>query len=77
MHRKGFVMNETELKNLWNDFGDIPIDDEEKIEIPFIHFPIGTDRYDIWHWFDEELPNGLYELMQSKKKGSEQNGNTK
>lgn len=60
-------MNEAKLKDLWNNFGNIPIDHEEKIEVPFLHFPIGTDRYDIWHWFDDELPNGLHELMRPKK----------
>lgn len=55
------------LKVDWENFGDVPIDKDDKIEIPFLHFPIGTDKYDIWHWFDNESPNGLHELMYPKK----------
>ena len=38
---------------LWSQLGDIPIDEDEQIEEPFLHFPIGTEREDIWHWFEE------------------------
>lgn len=42
-----------ELENLWKQFEDLPMDpDTEKIEEPFLSFPAGTDREDIWHWFD-------------------------
>lgn len=49
-----------ELEALWDKFGDVPMNpDTEKMEEPFIHFPAGTDREDIWHWFDDrkEVPN--------------------
>lgn len=39
---------------LWIEFGDIPINEREEIEEPFLHFPEGTDRFEIWHWFEEE-----------------------
>lgn len=43
-----------ELEKLWKQFEDLPMDpDTEKIEEPFLSFPAGTDREDIWHWFDE------------------------
>lgn len=40
-------------KVLWADFGDIPINDDEEIDEPFLDFAKGTDMYEIWHWFEE------------------------
>ena len=51
------------LLSLWHDFADIPINDWDEIEKPFLHFPAGTYRFDIWHWFDERWPGGVYELL--------------
>ena len=42
-------------KELWEQFGDIPIDDNDCIVEPFKQFPIGTDRFEIWHWFEREF----------------------
>ncbi len=53
-----------ELKELWEKFGDIPMNPEtEKIEAPFLHFETGTDKEDIWHWFDENYSAGVYYLL--------------
>ena len=46
---------QVEAKKLWNELGDIPINESEEIEEAFIHFPKGTDKVDIWHWFEEEF----------------------
>lgn len=40
-------------KLLWERLGNIPIDDNENIDEPFIFFEKGTDRFEIWHWFEE------------------------
>ncbi len=42
------------LKKLWEELGDIPINDEGEIDVPFLDFEKGTPREDIWHWFEEE-----------------------
>ena len=47
---------------LWKKFGDIPIDDDEDIDIDFFIWPKGTDRVYIWHWFDNNYPGGLEAL---------------
>ena len=39
---------------LWVKLGDTPIDENECIETDFEHFPKGTGREEIWHWFEEE-----------------------
>ena len=48
-----------ELKQLWEEFGNVPIDNNDNIEKAFLDFPKGTDRFEIWHWFDEQCPNGV------------------
>jgi hypothetical protein len=50
-------------KHLWKTLGDIPINDNEDIEEPFLHFPIGTNRLDIWHWFEDTFDIRVYDLM--------------
>lgn len=42
-----------EAKRLWEELGDIPVNDQEEIDESFLDFEIGTDMYEIWHWFEE------------------------
>lgn len=60
----------SELKALWALLGDVPVasdsDEEDEdapdtpkfpddtIEIPYLDFPAGTPREDIWHWFEAQ-----------------------
>jgi hypothetical protein len=44
-----------EARKLWNILGNIPIDENDEIEEPFLHFEIGTDKFEIWHWFEEKF----------------------
>ena len=46
-------LDDSVYRKLWNILGDIPCDEEEEIEEEFLHFGIGTDKYEIWHWFEE------------------------
>lgn len=58
-----------ELKALWDVLGDVPVFDRSDydaeaissvtlkdgdIEVPYLHFPAGTPREDIWHWFEAQ-----------------------
>lgn len=53
-----------ELEDLWEEFGDIPMDDEtECMEAPFLDFQAGTHREEIWHWFDERHSKGVAYLL--------------
>lgn len=55
---------DTELEQLWNEFTDVPMDPEtEKMEEPFLHFPAGTNREEIWHWFGERHSKGVVYLL--------------
>lgn len=64
---------DAELERLWAEFGDVPMNPEtECMGEPFLGFPAGTHREDIWHWFDERHSRGVAYLlngdMQSVKK---------
>lgn len=55
---------DTELEKLWDEFADVPMNpDTEKMEDAFLHFPAGTPREDIWHWFDERYSKGIAALL--------------
>lgn len=41
-----------EAKELWLQFGDIPVSDNDLIELPFLHFPVGINRFEVWRWFE-------------------------
>jgi len=51
--------SDKELRQLWRDFGDTPINDDDEIEQDFLNFESGTDRFDVWHWFDAEYSHGV------------------
>lgn len=42
-------------KELWEQLGDIPVNDNGEIEEEFLHFEIGADTNEIWHYFEEEF----------------------
>ena len=55
------------LEELWRQFGDVPMNPEtECIEEDFLPFPAGTNRMDIWHWFDEQHSIGVAYLTGQK-----------
>lgn len=63
----------SELYRLWDDLGNIPTvfdgEDVDTIEEPFLHFPVGTHREEIWRWFEQQHPEFLVgEVMQGKRK---------
>jgi len=45
----------TEAKKLWAELRDVPVDDEECIDIDWRNFDKGTPREYIWLWFEEEF----------------------
>lgn len=57
------------VKELWQKLGDIPIDGNECIEKIFLHFPKGTHRGNIWHWFEDTFNVEVHNLMYRLTKG--------
>lgn len=61
----------------WDRLGDIPTADgnfeykDGAIEQPFLHFPAGTHREEIWHWFETQHPEFVVgEVMKGIRKST-------
>jgi hypothetical protein len=39
----------------WIELADVPVDEDDNTESEFKHFPVGTSKFDIWHWFEDEF----------------------
>ncbi|MEZ3492870.1 MAG: hypothetical protein K1W38_11360 [Lachnospiraceae bacterium] len=59
--------NDAELEKLWEIFGCVPVNDNDEILEEFLGFPEGTDRIEIWQWFDELYSKGVKVLCTLKK----------
>ena len=61
------IINESEdsdIEELWDNLTDAPIDPEtEELDEPYYIWPKGTDKEDIWHWFDEHHSKGVAYLL--------------
>ena len=56
--------NDENLEELWAEFGDVPMNPKtECIESDWLHFPAGTHREEIWHWFEETFDCRVADLM--------------
>ncbi len=51
------------IRELWKQFEDIPIDEDECIDEDFHIWEKGTPREEIWHWFDENSESGVHKLL--------------
>lgn len=50
----GCNFDDVELEKLWALFGNVAINVNGEILEEFLGFPEGTDRMEVWHWFDEK-----------------------
>ncbi len=60
---KEITLDDKKLEYLWEEFGDVLIDDDECILDDFLGFERGTHREAVWHWFDERYSGGVAKLM--------------
>lgn len=67
----GCNFDDWQLEKLWKLFGDVAIDDADAILEEFLGFPEGTNRFEIWHWFDERYSRGVRGLMNGNEKESQ------
>ena len=52
------------LEALWKQLDDVPMNPEtEELEAAFLHFPAGTNRLVVWHWFDDRYSKGVSFLL--------------
>lgn len=63
-HMDTLEERDRKLERLWAELEDVPMNpDTEEIEEQFLHFPVGTNREEIWEWFDERHSKGVAYLM--------------
>ena len=55
-------------RSLWTKLSDIPVTDDGDIEEVFLSFPIGTDREEIWHWFEETFDCSVHDDLMFPEK---------
>lgn len=55
------------FESLWRELEDIPFDEDENtnlvLAIEWQGYPIGTNREEIWHWFDDNHSKGVAYLI--------------
>lgn len=61
--RKEISLTDEVLEFLWERLGDVPVDDDGFLTDCFMGYELGTDREEIWHWFDEHHSEGVAALM--------------
>lgn len=55
-----------ELERLWDELTDVPFDEQDcmlYLADDWFVFAAGTEREEIWEWFDEHYSKGVYYLM--------------
>lgn len=64
------VLDDETIEDLWKELGDVPFDEEENGELilaeDWFIFDKGTEREDIWHWFDDHHSQGVGWLLTNK-----------
>lgn len=51
------------LEMMWEALTDVNVTEDECIEQDWFIFESGTDKYEIWHWFDEHYSEGVAALV--------------
>ena len=64
--KKGISLTDEVLEFLWERLGNVPVDDDGCLTDCFMGYETGTDREEIWHWFDECYSEGVAALMNGR-----------
>lgn len=51
---KTYLLHMAECLTRWQELGDVAVDDDDNLDQPFYDFPRGTDRIEVWLWFESE-----------------------
>lgn len=63
---KEYTTYDSLLEDLWKTLTDVPMNpDTEDMEEDWFIFPKGTNREDIWDWFDEQHSKGIGWIMEN------------
>lgn len=67
--KENVKVTDAELEKLWDELTDIPMSEntngELVLEEDWHVFPKGTEREEIWHWFDMTHTKGVGWLMEN------------
>lgn len=59
------------LYPLWDRLTDVPVTDDGLLDESFEQFARGTDRNEVWHWFEAQNPDFIVgEVLQGKRHNS-------
>jgi hypothetical protein len=50
------------VQKKWDEFANIPITNDDKLDQSFYLWKKGTDKMLVWHWFDEHYSKGVAAL---------------
>lgn len=53
------VKTDTDIEKVWIMLADVPINKYDEIERDFLYWEAGTDRQEIWGWFDKKHSKGI------------------
>lgn len=56
-------------EDLWQELGNVPIDDNDNIDEDFYSFQKGTCRFDIWSWFEDAFDLSVAIDLMNLKEG--------
>ena len=71
MEEKEVTLQDTIDKNveaLWKEFQSIPVDRNGNIRAAWKAYPKGTNKNEVYGWFNRHYSNGLSYLMKEVKK---------
>ena len=50
-------------QEIWAKLTEVTVNEDEEIDIPFLHFPVGTHRHDVWSWIEDKFDVCVNDLM--------------
>lgn len=56
-------MSDLNIEEIWMQLSNVTIDDDECIMSPFYIWEAGTNKEDIWRWFNKNHTKGIHYLM--------------
>lgn len=48
-------------RSLWLDLGNVLVDQDGRLQEPFLHFAVGTERFKVWQWFESHFQCSIVE----------------
>lgn len=63
-----FLLTPNKEDDCWDELTDIPVDENECLDIDWLFWDKGTHREEIWEWFDYNHSKGVYWLIYEREK---------